>query len=109
MKIDTKHLPSSSIAEVVIALSIIALCFGIASILFIRSLSTTTRFQDIRKQTEIQSTIFESLIKQNDSIPFLNFEGVQTLIGTDEASDSIQIIDFITTDNRILWRQQYKP
>jgi hypothetical protein len=108
-KIDTcmrTKISASSIAEVVIALSIIALCFGIASLIFIRSMSVTSRFQDLRIQTEIQSDIFQCLYKDLDSIQNLTYESITTFHERDAFNDSLHVIEFKTSDDKVLWKQQ---
>jgi len=97
---------ASSIAEVVIALTIIALCFSVASLIFIRSINVSTRFQDIRKQTEIQSKIMESLYRDNDSIPLLEIEDITVNSMQDETDEKMNVIEFLGTDNRVIWKQQ---
>ncbi len=106
MKLTKDKIQASSIAEVVIALSIIALCFGIASLIFIRSMSVTSRFQDLRQQTEIQSDIFQSLFKDNDSIQHLSYESITLHQEQDESNDSLKVFEFKTSDEKVLWRQQ---
>jgi hypothetical protein len=97
---------SSSIAEVVIALTIIALCFFVASLIFIRSINVVTRFQDIRKQTEIQSKIMECMYRDNVATPFIEMEEIATNFVDDETDENIIIIEFSGTDDRIIWKQQ---
>ena len=99
-------IPASSIAEVVIALTIIALCFSVASLIFIRSINVSTRFQDIRKQTEIQSKIMESLYRDNDSIPLIEMEDITVKTVEDESDEKMNVIEFLGTDNRMIWKQQ---
>ncbi len=101
-----QKIPASSIAEVVIALTIIALCFSVAALIFIRSMNVTSRFQDVRKQTEIQSKILESLYKENDSIPFIEEEDVEVTVTQDESNDSLNTVDFLADDNRLIWKIQ---
>lgn len=97
---------ASSIAEVVIALTIIALCFGIASLIFIRSMSVTSRFQDVKEQTELQSKILESFYKDNDSIPVLEVGDLTITNTSDESNDSLKVIEFLGMDDRLIWKQQ---
>jgi hypothetical protein len=106
VQISKIKLKSSSIAEVVIALSIIALCFGVASLVFVRSMNVTSRFQDVKHQTEIQSKIMESLLKDNDSIPLIQVENVTTQLNAESKNDSLQVIEFLGNDNRVIWQQQ---
>lgn len=99
-------LQASSIAEVVIALTIIALCFSVASLIFIRSINVTSRFQDIRRQTELQSKILESMYRDNDSIPLIEMEDLSVKKEQDENDDQLDVIVFSGTDNRLIWKQQ---
>jgi len=100
------RIAASSIAEVVIALTIIALCFAVASLVFVRGTSMVSRFQDVRHQTEIQSALFESLLKDNDSIRDHEFEDITVTITADENSDTLEVIEFAAFDNRSVWKQQ---
>lgn len=97
---------ASSIAEVVIALSIIALCFGIASLVFIRSLSTSARFEDVRKQTEIQSQVLKYLFNESDSLRTMQPDETTVEISSDELSDSVEVITIKSLSDRLLWNQQ---
>ncbi|MDX2362482.1 MAG: hypothetical protein QNK23_16865 [Crocinitomicaceae bacterium] len=94
---------ASSIAEVVIAVTVIALCFGIASMIFIRSSKTFSSFQDLRLQTEVQSLLWEQLHGANVS---LDIEGVQVVEETDENNESITVVSFISEHNTTIWQQQ---
>ena len=58
-----RKIKASSIAEIVVALAVIAICFAVASLVFIRSTSTTSKFMDVKKQTELQSEILEKLYR----------------------------------------------
>lgn len=100
------RIAASSIAEVVIALTIIALCFAVASLVFVRGTSMASRFQDVRHQTEIQSELFESLLKDNDSIREKTFEDIAIAISADENNDTLEVIEFSAFDNRSVWKQQ---
>lgn len=51
-------LKASSIAEIAIALSIIAICFALGSRLFIQSARSTVQFQETIEQSEFQSLLF---------------------------------------------------
>jgi hypothetical protein len=105
-----KHINSSvqasSIAEVVIALSIIALCFGIASLVFIRSLSTTAKFEDVRNQTEIQSKVLYYLTTNPDSLTLFQPADINVTTQVDENNDSLNLIEFKSLSDRVLWNQQ---
>ncbi|MCF8414624.1 MAG: hypothetical protein K9G40_00165 [Crocinitomicaceae bacterium] len=99
-----KHIKSSGIAEVVIALAVIAMCFTVASLVFIRTSSAPMKFQDVRKQTEIQSSILMKMYQEDRDI-----EIDETEMGkeTDMLSDSLEVLTFTGSDNRILWQQQW--
>jgi hypothetical protein len=99
-----KHIKSSGIAEVVIALAVIAMCFTVASLVFIRTSSAPMKFQDVRKQTEIQSSILMKMYQEDRDI-----EIDETEMGkeTDMFSDSLEVLTFTGSDNRILWQQQW--
>lgn len=100
------RISASSIAEVVIALTIIALCFGIASLIFIRSMNVTSRFQDVKEQTEIQSKILESFYKNNDSVPVIEAGDLTIKTSIDETYDSLKVVEFLGFDDRLIWKQQ---
>lgn len=99
-----KYIPASGIAEVVIALSIIALCFTVASLIFIRTTSAPMKFQDVKKQTEIQSQV---LIHMYENTTALEIDETEPNIETDSYSDSLEILTFTGSDQRILWQQQW--
>lgn len=101
----TKKIKASGIAEVVIALSVIALCFTVASLVFIRSTTSPMKFHDVKKQTEIQSTLMMRMMN-ND----LNMEvdDVELSIEEDEFSDSLKVYTYLGSDERVIWRGQMK-
>jgi len=99
-----KHIPASGIAEVVIALTIIALCFTVASLIFIRTTSAPMKFQDVKKQTEIQSRV---LIHMYENTTALEIDETEPNIETDSYSDSLEIFTYTGSDQRILWQQQW--
>lgn len=57
-----RRLKASSIAEIAIALSIIAICFAMGSRLFIQSARSTVQFQESIEQSEFQSLLFTSYL-----------------------------------------------
>lgn len=99
-----KHIQASGIAEVVIALAVIAMCFTVASLVFIRTTSAPMKFQDVRKQTEIQSSI---LIKMYENESELEIEETDLNKETDPFTDSLEVLTFTGSDQRILWQQQW--
>ena len=100
----TMKIKASGIAEVVIALVIISICFSVASLVFIRVTSSSMKFQDVKTQTEIQSIIFQKLKEQN--IRKLS-EDYAYFVDNDLNYDSLQTWTFIGTDERVLWKQHW--
>lgn len=99
----SKKIVASSLAEVVIALSVIALCFGIAALVFVRSMMVTTAFEEVRQQTEIQSVLWEQL---QTGLGSLDLEGVHIETETDPLEDSLVIESFIGAAGKVIWQQQ---
>ncbi len=100
-----RKIQASSIAEIVVALAVIAICFSVASLVFIRSTSTTSRFLDVKKQTEIQSEILEKMyLDQSDDIVNTEIE-LENTINVDENNDSLMVLNFLGDDQRIIWTQ----
>lgn len=98
-----KKIVASSLAEVVIALAVIALCFGIAALVFVRSMMVTTAFEEVRQQTEIQSVLWEQL---QTGQGVLDLEGVQVVSEGDPLEDSLVIESFIGVAGKVIWQQQ---
>ncbi|NRA13351.1 MAG: hypothetical protein HRT57_15500 [Crocinitomicaceae bacterium] len=91
-------------AEVVIALIVIAICFSIASLVFVRATLTATNFQNVKQQTEIQCMIWRQL--QLNETP-LELEEIQMVEATDENQDSILIFTYSALNDKLLWNQQF--
>lgn len=98
-----KKIVASSLAEVVIALAVIALCFGVAALVFVRSMMVTTAFEEVRQQTEIQSVLWEQLQTGQGT---LDLEGVQLETEEDPLEDSLVIESFIGVAGKVIWQQQ---
>ncbi len=103
MLLKRSKIAASSLAEVVIALAVIALCFGIASLVFVRSTMVTTAFEEVRQQTEIQSVLWEQL---HDISAEVSLEGVHLETTPDEKEDSLLVETYVGTNGKIVWRQQ---
>ena len=100
-----RKIKASSIAEIVVALAVIAICFGVASLVFIRSTSTTSRFLDVKKQTEIQSEILEKMyLDDTKNIKETKLE-LENTLDQDEQNDSLMILNFLSADDKIVWTQ----
>ena len=98
-----KKVIASSLAEVVIALSIIALCFGMAALIFVRFTTVSTNFQFVKKQTEIQSLVWKKL--QNSETTFEYDEVEIEELNTEDIENSTR---FIVRDmkGKIMWEQE---
>lgn len=101
-----RKIKSSSIAEVVVALAILAICFGIASLIFVRSTNSASKFMDIKKQTNVQNVLMEHL--ENDiKLDFENLLDDLTFeMQHDELNDSLEVINFYGSDQRLIWTSQ---
>ena len=99
-----RKIPASSIAEVVIAISVIALCIGIASLVFIRSTKSTVNFQQVRKQTEIQSQLWKKLYSQENEVEAPEDLKVEVQSTT---NDSIDVLVFTASDGKVVFKQDW--
>lgn len=98
-----KKIKSSSIAEVVIALAVIAICFTVASLVFIRSINATMKFVDFKSQTKLQSELLEKMFDGQQEIE-LNEVPFEV---SDSEMDSIVELQFKGTDDKIIWKQEW--
>ena len=98
-----RKIKASSLAEMVIAIAVIALCFGVASLIFVRSTMVTTSFEEVRMQTEIQSMLWEQLHKGESNI---ELENIQVTTEADENNDSLLVMTFAGFNDKIIWQQQ---
>lgn len=96
-------IPSSSLIEVVVATAIVSICIGIASLVFIRTTKTYTSFENTRKQTEIESAIWNSLY--NDQ-PVVEQQGV--MVETSELNTSVKSVLFRSEQGVELFRCDLK-
>jgi type II secretory pathway pseudopilin PulG len=103
-----KKLQASSLVEFVIALSIIGICFSVASYIFIQGNRSTIQFQEVREQTEFQSLLFNALI--HDTFPATeNWEGVFTQIDVIKGSrnEEMKNIYYLKSSGKQLWEQEF--
>lgn len=104
----TQRIPASSIAEMVIALSIIAICFGVASQVFMQSSRSTIQFKEVKEQTEFQSLMIDALI--HDTVPSVrDWKGE---LGTAEVvttkKDSVTFSEFsLHSNQKATWQQAF--
>lgn len=97
-----RKIKASGLAEMVIAIAVIALCFGVASLVFVRSTMVTTSFEEIRMQTEIQSLLWEQLhTGEMDG----ELENIQQSSETDANEDSLLVVTFLSFNDKIIWQQ----
>ncbi len=99
-----KHIPASSIAEVVIAIAVIATCIGISALVFSRSLMVTMDFESLRQQTEIQCDNWEQMILGEDPT---NGDGLQLSEEEDTENPGLKVIEYKGNNERILWKQNW--
>ena len=99
-----RKIEASSIAEVVIAISVIALCIGIASLVFVRATKSTINFQEVRTQTEIQSKLWNNLFTLDNEMA--DIEGI-TIEKELTKNDSIQHLVFLGSDGKIILKQDW--
>lgn len=57
------NIKAASIAEVVMSLTIISICFGIAMLSIVSTRESTLSFQEINDQTKIQNHIVKEILK----------------------------------------------
>lgn len=100
---DVKRINSSSIAEIVIALAIISMCFTVASLVFIRATNSTLKFQQFKDQTRVQSLLMEMMVEQEVDLSAPDFQNR----AVDVTSDSIVAVEYVGNDDRIIWRQEW--
>jgi hypothetical protein len=48
----------------------------------------------------------ESLYRDNDSIPLIEVEDITVKTVEDDSDEKMNVIEFLGTDNRLIWRQQ---
>lgn len=96
-----RKIAASGIAEMVMAISIIAICIGLASIIFLRTTSVMTSFENLSYQTEIQNQIFDKLL--TDKV----IEIPDGVIEEIERDKEIQINRYRGRKDKIIWTQDF--
>lgn len=102
MLLNEHKIPASSIAEVVIAMAAIASCIAVAAIVFSRSLMVTNDFETVRKQTEIQSAVWE-YYQTHEQLPDL--EDITVEKESEDARSEVEIVRW-KQNEKVLWMQQ---
>jgi type II secretory pathway pseudopilin PulG len=105
-----KRIGGSTIAEVVIAITIISICLAIAAKIFMQSSKSSITFNEVKDQTEFQSellyrlrsdTLLPTISKLQPTLNKLYYKKSTT-------KDSV-IHDYslISVTGKILWRQKF--
>ncbi|MNE47180.1 hypothetical protein D3C87_16990 [compost metagenome] len=104
-----KKLKASSIAEIAIALSIIAICFALASRLFIQSARSTVQFQEVIEQSEFQSVLFTNYSLDSNTYDFKQWNDQLTSIEiVTERKDSTKKETFhLKNSIQTKWTQEF--
>jgi len=103
-----RKIPASTIAEVVIALTIIAVCFAVASQVFVQSNRSTIQFKEVKEQTEFQSLLLNALI--HDTLPSPRDWKGELAVMADNITkqDSGSYHQFTLRDNeKLIWQQEF--
>jgi type II secretory pathway pseudopilin PulG len=103
-----KRIKASSIAEMAIALAIIAICFLVASQVFMQASRSTIQFKEVKEQTEFQSLMFDALI--HDTLPeSKDWKGELGTIETEETTkDTITTTTFsLQSNGKTVWQQSF--
>jgi hypothetical protein len=104
-----RKLKASSIAEIAIALSIIAICFALASRLFIQSARSTVQFQETIEQSEFQSVLFTSYsLDSNIYTPKLWEDKLTTIETVITEKDSVRTEQLLLKNSiKTNWMQEF--
>lgn len=104
-----RKLTASSIAEIAIALSIIAICFALGSRLFIQSARSTVQFQETIEQSEFQSLLFTSYsLDSNRYHPKLWGDKLTTIETVTEQKDSVRTEQLLLNNSvKTNWIQEF--
>jgi hypothetical protein len=103
-----KRTAASTIAEFVIAMTIIAICFTVASQVFIQTNRSTIQFKEVKEQSEFQSLLIDALM--HDTVPAVSdWKGE---LGTMEVSttkkDSVVFSEITLINNqKTIWQQTF--
>lgn len=98
-----KKITASSVAEVVVAAAIIAICFTVASLIFIRSTNSTLKFQNFKDQTSVQSQLMKMIVEQKVDLQNVSYQSKKA----DTDNDTLIVVEYMGNDNRIIWTQEW--
>ncbi len=99
---------SSSIAEVVIAVTIIASCFGIGVLIYSRSSQIVYSYEELDTQTRIQNELFKQHVmdfSQDTLIKQINLLGEIEYITETQTPTSSTLL-FLRNNGNLLWQQE---
>ena len=100
-----KKIKAATIAEVVIALTIIAICFAIAAKAFMQSSRSATEFAMLIEETEFQGQVFSSLLRDTNSFNDATFELLDIHIEKTEADGYEQQRIVLESHDKVRWKQ----
>lgn len=103
MQLNSK-IPASSIAEVVIAIAVIASCIGVSALIFSRTIRVTTDFETVKMQTELQSDLWKQMVLNQDASAS---EPVTMEKDQDLLNDSVEVVIFKGNNEREIWKQDW--
>ena len=98
------QIPASSIAEVVIAIAVIASCIGVSALIFSRTTRVTTDFETVKMQTELQSDLWKQMIQNQ---PAVAADPVTMEKDLDLINDSVEVLVFKGINDREIWKQHW--
>lgn len=98
------HIPASSIAEVVIAIAVIATCISVSALIFSRTIRVTTDFETVKMQTELQSDLWKQMIQNQ---PAVATDPVTMEKDQDLFNDSVEVVVFKGINDREIWKQHW--
>jgi len=102
-----KKLKASTMAEFVVALSVFAICFMVASYVFIQSNRNTIQYQEVAAQTEFQSQLFKAF--KRDSLPVTKLTSNTNMSIQENKNEEISNGVIYTLNNSVkeIWKQDF--
>lgn len=103
-----KRVHASTVAELVIALTIIAICFAVATQVFMQTNRSTIQFREVQEQTEFQSMMIDALI--HDTLPDTKLwkEEWSSIEVLTTQKDSVIFSDISLINNqKTIWQQTF--
>lgn len=103
-----KRIAASTITEFVIAMTIIAICFTVASQVFMQTNRSTIQFKEVNEQTEFQSLMIDALV--HDTLPAISdWKGeLGTMEVVTTRKDSVAFSEITLISNqKTIWQQTF--